>query len=126
MSSSDVLAGRQLVEAVVSRMVDTKAENIAVYQTTGTYPVCDWFVICSGNGPVHCRAIAQAVLSGLKARHCQPAYREGLEDGRWAVLDYVDVVVHMMAPEMREYYDIEQLWRDGRRFEAQEFDPAAG
>jgi len=119
-SESKPLAGRELVDAVVERMVDSKAENIAAYSVENLATMCDWYIICSGTAPVHARAIAQAVAQTLKQRGTYPVFQEGMEGGRWAVIDFTDVVVHVMIPEIREYYEIEELWSQGTRLTDQE------
>ncbi len=114
------LSGRRLVEKVVACMVDRKAEDIAVYDVSGLSTVSDWYVICSGTAPVHATAIAQSVVRRLKEHHTRPVYTEGLDAGRWAVVDYADVVVHVMIPPIRDYYSIEELWSDGTRLTAEQ------
>lgn len=114
------LSGRRLVEEVVTCMVDRKAEDIAVYDVTGLSTVSDWYVICSATAPVHATAIAQSIVRELKEQHTRPVYSEGLDAGRWAVVDYADVVVHVMIPAMRDYYNIEELWSDGTQLTAEQ------
>ncbi|MBD3241196.1 MAG: ribosome silencing factor [Chitinivibrionales bacterium] len=109
------LSGKRLVEEIVGCMIDRKAEDIAVYDVTGMSTVCDWYVICSGTAPVHATAIAHSIVRELKQQHTRPVYTEGLDAGRWAVVDYADVVVHVMVPAIRDYYQIEELWSEGER-----------
>jgi len=115
------LSGEAIVTAVAAAMVDRKAEEIAIFDMRGVSTVSDWFLICSANGPVHGRALAQGIVSDLRDRRQAPVYHEGVEDGRWALIDYVDVVAHVMIPELREYYQIEELWHQGRRCGPAEF-----
>jgi ribosome-associated protein len=121
-TDSKPLAGRELVAAIVSCMVDNKADDIAAYDVAELTMMSDWYIICSGNAPVHARAIAQSVITGMKRAHTYPVHQEGVEGGRWAVIDFVDVVVHVMIPEIRDYYEIEELWSEGRRLSDNELE----
>lgn len=112
-------AGKALARAVVASMETIKAEHIAIYRVNVEGAVTDWFIIASGNGPTHTSAVARAVFETVKQAGVAPVYREGTEEGRWAVLDYSDVVVHVLSPEMREYYEIEKLWVHYERFTPQ-------
>jgi len=71
----------------------------------------DYFVICSGNTERQTKAIHDGIYEGLKHEHgLLPSRVEGLGEGRWILLDYLDVVVHVFTPETRDYYRLEQLW----------------
>jgi ribosome-associated protein len=106
------LEGTALVDTAVEQMLEKKAENIVVIDIRGSSSVADWFVICESDNPVQNRAIADAVVVGLKEHATAPWQKEGLEDGRWILIDYVDVVIHIMMSDTREYYAIEKLWKD--------------
>jgi ribosome-associated protein len=101
------------VDAVTAAAMERKAEALAVYHVQGVSTLCDWHVICSGNATVHVSAVALGILTALKEQGTQPWYHEGLGDGRWAAIDYSDVIVHVMLPQVREYYGIEDLWQTG-------------
>ncbi len=77
----------------------------------------DYFLIVSGESDVQVRAIADAVEAELKREGTRPWHIEGREDGRWALLDYSDLVVHVFIEEAREFYDLERLWGDAGRVE---------
>jgi ribosome-associated protein len=71
----------------------------------------DYFVICTGNTERQTKAIHDGVNEGLKHDHgLLPGRVEGVSEARWILLDYLDVVVHVFTPEMRDYYRLEQLW----------------
>jgi ribosome-associated protein len=74
--------------------------------------VCDFFVIATGHSEIQVKAIADAVEEGLRERGMKPWHSEGFEARRWVLLDYVDFVVHVFADEEREFYRLENLWRD--------------
>ncbi|MGI5853326.1 MAG: ribosome silencing factor [Bacillota bacterium] len=91
---------------------DKKAINPVVLDVSGISRVTDFFVILSGNTEIQVQAIAEAVKEKLEAQEVTYIRREGFSEGRWVLLDYGDVVVHVMHREEREYYDLERLWGD--------------
>jgi ribosome-associated protein len=106
-----VLSGKELVDAIISVMEERLAERIAVIDLRGVSAAADWFVICQGDNTSHTTAVADAVIAELKEKHgTAPWHNEGIEDGRWALIDYTDVVVHVMLADVRAYYDLEGLW----------------
>lgn len=72
----------------------------------------DFFVIASGSSDIHVRALAEHVLEALKQAGRRPHHVEGITAGRWALLDFVDVVIHIFHPTIRAYYQLERLWAD--------------
>lgn len=105
------LYGRELVDSVIESLEEKLAEKIVVVDMNDKAGAADWFVICQGDNTSHTSAIADGVISALKEKQTKPWHYEGLEDGRWALIDYTDVVVHVMLPELREFYNLESLWR---------------
>ena len=105
------LAGRELVDAAVKALEDKLAERIVVIDLREISSTADWFIVCQGDNTSHTSAIASGVIGTLKDKHhTAPWHHEGVEDGRWALIDYTDVVVHVMLPDVRKYYDLESLW----------------
>jgi ribosome-associated protein len=88
------------------------AGNVIVLDLQEHTPVTDFFVIASGTTRVQIRAIIEAVEEALKDAGATRARTEGRDDGRWVLLDFGDVVVHVMNPREREYYNLERLWGD--------------
>jgi ribosome-associated protein len=78
-------------------------------------PITDYFLICSGTSSVHIRALGDAVEEALAALGRKPYGSEGRGEGRWVLLDYGDVIVHIFAEEEREFYALERLWGDALR-----------
>ena len=72
----------------------------------------DFFVIVSGTSDTHVRAIAEHVIARLQAEGMRPYHVEGLSQGRWVLVDYVDFVVHVFHPTLRSFYQLEGLWGD--------------
>jgi len=109
--TSAPMGGKELVDAVVKALEEKLAENIVVLDLRGVSGAADWFVVCQGDNTSHTSAIADGVIGIIKEKHqTAPWHHEGLEEGRWALIDYTDVVVHVMLPEVRKYYDLESLW----------------
>jgi ribosome-associated protein len=92
-----------------------QAEGVAILDVHGLLVITDFFVIASGETERQVRTIVEEVEKALRELGRKPVRREGETEGRWVLLDYVDVVVHVFADEEREYYDLERLWRDAPR-----------
>ena len=99
---------------IASAAAAKRAERPVVLDLRKLTPICDCFVICSGRSTVHTQAITDAIEEATAQADIRRHHREGDRDAKWIVLDYGDVVVHVFGPEMREYYDLERLWRDAR------------
>ena len=89
-----------------------KAENVIALELKGLTSACDYFVIATGTSDVQVKAIADAIVEGLKKIGEKPWHVEGYESRHWILLDYVDVVVHVFDEETRDYYQLERLWGD--------------
>jgi ribosome-associated protein len=111
----NVLKSRELADLTAKLADSRKAERITLIDATGSSDMADWFVICEGDNFAHNRAIADAIIDGLKKVKVSAWHAEGLIEGRWVVLDYSDVVVHIMLPDLREYYALEELWPQAPR-----------
>ena len=93
-----------------------KAENMVVLDVRKLSSVTDFFVIVSGSSQPHLRAIVEEIHGKLRDDHgLRPARTEGGEAGSWVVLDYFDVIVHVMLAEARARYDLEGLWGDAKK-----------
>jgi ribosome-associated protein len=100
----------EMVAAVADLAADRKALDIVQLDLRGMIGYADYFVICSGRTDRQARAIHDAIHQGMKARGILPRRVEGVTESRWILMDYLDVVVHVFTPDMREYYRLEQLW----------------
>lgn len=109
-NNQTLLHGETLVNEIVEQALSKKANNVSVLDLKGQSAPADWFVICEGENSVHNRAIYTAVREGVKEKGTAPWHTEGGEDGRWVVVDYSDVVVHIMLPDLRKFYSLETLW----------------
>jgi ribosome-associated protein len=90
------------------------AEHVLILDVQEHTPVTDYFVIASGSNRVQIRAITEAVEEALRGAGERPGHAEGREDGRWVLLDFGDVIVHILAPVERQYYNLERLWGDAQ------------
>lgn len=93
---------------------DLKAQDVVVLDLHGVTDVTDYFVIASGTSDTHVRSVAERVVEGMKERGTPVLHIEGLRQGRWVLLDFVDVVVHVFHPTMRAFYQLERLWSDAK------------
>ncbi len=90
-----------------------KAENLVVLDVRKISTVTDYFVIATGTSEPHLRAIEGEILRGLQEEHgLKPNQSEGSAQSNWVVVDFFDVIIHLMRPEVRERYDLEGLWAD--------------
>lgn len=88
------------------------ADDIVVIDVSGQLVITDCFVIASASNERKVNAIVDAVEEKMLRAGYKPVRREGARGGRWALLDYVDIVVHIQHQEEREYYALDRLWRD--------------
>ncbi len=100
------------VARVVRAIEDRKGEKVVVLDLRGLSDAADCFVIASGTSDAHVRGIADGVVSALEESGQPALHVEGLPAGRWVLLDFVDIVVHLFHPETRAFYKLERLWED--------------
>lgn len=98
--------------------LERKAHDVLVLDLRGISSATDYFVIGGGTSDVQVKAIAEYVVDELKKDDVRPQHVEGLQGGRWVLLDYVDFVVHVFHPQARNFYQLERLWGDAPRWEA--------
>jgi ribosome-associated protein len=92
--------------------LDSKADNVVVLNLKPVTDVTDYFVIASGTSDTHVRSVAEHVIEELRKGGHAVNHVEGLTQGRWVLLDYVDFVVHVFHPTLRQFYQLERLWGD--------------
>jgi ribosome-associated protein len=102
----------QLVVAAAEAAADKLAENIIAFDVSEQLAITDAFVVCSASNDRQVRAIVDAVEERLRDLDAKPVRREGEREGRWILIDYVDVVIHVQHAEDRVYYSLERLWKD--------------
>ena len=104
----------KLAHTIADLVLEKKAEDIQVLDLRGISNVTDFFVICSGTAEVHVKAILEHVKDQLQEQGVRPLHIEGDSYLKWALLDYIDVVVHIFLPETRDYYGLERFWGDAK------------
>lgn len=106
----------ELISLVIKGMEDIKGENINLLDLRNIdNTVCDYFVICDGNSNTQVNAIVNSIQRVVSKGIQEKPYKiEGIENSKWVLIDYVNVVVHIFQKQTREYYDIEDLWGDAK------------
>ena len=99
-----------LKKSTISILEDNKAENIALIDMKGKSSVTDLMFIVSGRSTRHVKSIADNLITKLKKNKIKPIGVEGFSSSEWILLDYGDLLVHVMHPETREFYSLEKLW----------------
>lgn len=102
----------RLTKIAAQAASDKKAERIIGLDVSVQMPLADTFLIASGSNERLVVAIAENIEEALHAEGVKAIRREGVRQGRWALLDFGDVIVHVMHDEDRVYYDLERLWKD--------------
>jgi ribosome-associated protein len=105
-------AALALAHRIVDLAADKKASDIVLLDVRAQTTVADYFVVCSGASERQLGAITEGIAEGLKEEGTRPIGREGGPIAHWALLDYGSVIVHVMAPPERDYYQLEKLWAD--------------
>ena len=101
----------QLAAVIAGHADDKKAQSIVELDLRGVIDYTDYFVICSGGTERQVKAIVDGIHLGCKAElGILPRRVEGLPGAQWVLMDYLDVVVHVFVPEVREFYALERLW----------------
>ena len=100
----------ELADLVCKALDDVKAKAVKVIDVRHLTAVTDFMIIASGRSGRHVRALADGVLASCQEAGCRPIGMEGQSGGEWVLLDMGDVVVHVMLPSAREFYNLEKLW----------------
>ncbi|MCK9996215.1 MAG: ribosome silencing factor [Candidatus Krumholzibacteria bacterium] len=116
-SLPDDSAGYALTERAAWHLLEKRAEDLVVLDLRGRSDVCDFFLIASGNSKTQVQALAKHMHKSLLGAGHRPKGLEGMDSGRWALLDFFDVVVHIFQTDVREYFQLEKLWGDAPRLD---------
>ena len=112
MPTTSTLPSAATVQRAAQILLDNKANDVVVLDLRGVTDMTDFFIIASGTSDTHVRALGDHVLEDLKKEGARAHHVEGLTQGRWVLLDYVDFVVHVFHPTLRNFYQLERLWSD--------------
>jgi ribosome-associated protein len=104
----------ELAQRAAAVALDHKANDVVVLSLKGVSDMTDYFVIASGTSDTHVRALGNSIQEELGKDGARAHHVEGLQQGRWVLLDYVDFVVHLFHPSLRAFYQLERLWSDAQ------------
>jgi 2'-5' RNA ligase/ribosome silencing factor RsfS/YbeB/iojap len=104
----------ELARSIVNALEDKKGEDIVLLDLKDITSFTDYFVICTGTSDRMLDALADGVMESIRKHHRKKGQKTGLARDGWVVVDYGDVVVHLFASELRDFYDLEELWSDGK------------
>jgi ribosome-associated protein len=111
---ADTPTSDQLRDLVLDALEDFKATDIQQIDVSGQNPLTDVFVIASGNSTRHIKSMAENLIMKVKAAGCPPLGVEGQRQAEWVLVDLNDVIVHLMLPKTRAFYNLEKLWQASR------------
>ena len=107
---------KKLIEQITEGIQDKKGKKIVIADLTQIGDtICKYFVICQANSPRQVTAIVESVrVFARKGANAKPYAVDGLRNAQWVAMDYADVLVHVFLPEVRNYYNLENLWADAK------------
>ena len=106
------MQSEQIKNLALAALEDLKGKDIQVMDVRELTDITDYMLIVSGSSDRHVKAMADKLVDTLRERKLRPLGVEGREHGNWVLLDFGDVVVHIMHPEARRFYDLEGLWSE--------------
>lgn len=109
------LQGKKTATTAAKAVTEKSAARVSVLDVTGLVGYTDFVVICQAQSDRQCRAIADHVIATMKAAGQRPFVTEGYDAGRWILVDFSDVIVHIFLTEVRDFYDLDGLWVDAPR-----------
>lgn len=110
-----------LVQMIADAALDENAIDLVILDVSELTVIADYFVICNGRSSVQIQSIAANVEKVLKEKEgILPLRRDGVQQGKWVILDYGSVILHVFAQEERDYYKLEKLWGDAKGIQVKE------
>lgn len=97
--------------------LDKKADRVVILNIGKLSSIADYLLVCSAASDRQVQAIANSIEEGLKKKKIRPLSMEGIREGRWALIDYGDVIAHIFLEPVREFYNLEGLWPEAERIE---------
>lgn len=101
---------KELLKITLAALEDVKAIDVVVFEVSKLTSISDYMVIASGRSKRQVAALADSVIEAAKKYGTQPLGVEGKTEGEWVLVDLGDIIVHIMYPDTREYYQLEKLW----------------
>jgi ribosome-associated protein len=105
------------LKIAVTALDDKKARDLVVLDISQIASFADYFLLCTGDSSRQIQTLADEVEQRLKILGVRPSHVEGYQNAEWILMDYIDFVVHIFSKTARAYYDLERLWRDGKRLD---------
>lgn len=116
-----MLTSKEMIAVAVKALDAKKGKDIKVLYTADQTTLADYFVLCTGTSNTQVKALADAVEDTMTQAGEEPHHVEGHRGGRWTLLDYSAVVVHVFTEEAREFYALERLWSDATMVDLDEY-----
>ncbi len=104
----------EILNLIAQIIYDKKGFNTLILYVKDIFSLSDFLIIAEGSVDKHVRAIALEIIDKLKKEGIRPHFVEGLERGDWIVIDYLDVMIHLFMPGLRNKYQLEELWNEGK------------
>jgi len=122
MDQNQSTTAEELAKNIIAGLRDKKAGRIVQIDLLGIpNAICRYFIVCQGNSRTQVQAIADAAIEKVRIEnHEKPWQKEGYENSEWILIDYVDVVLHVFQPRVRDFYKVEELWADAKITEFQD------
>ncbi|PZW49569.1 ribosome-associated protein [Pseudomonas sp. URMO17WK12:I2] len=118
--TNKTMHSEDLVKVAIAALEEIKAQDITTIDVREKTSITDYMVIASGTSSRHVKSLVDNVLEKTKEQGVRPIGSEGLDSGEWALLDLGDIVVHVMLPTARQFYDLERLWQGAEQSRAQQ------
>ncbi len=106
---------KKIAELIRTLAEDKKAEDIQVLDISKISSIAHYFIIAHGNSDRHVKAVATYLMEEMKRRQMPAFHTEGLVEGKWVLLDFGAVIVHIFYKETREFYSLERLWGEAKK-----------
>ena len=103
---------KEQAEALKTLLEDKKAEDAVLLHVADRTIIADYFIICSGRSSTHVKALCDEVEDSMKDLGLELLRIEGYNEGRWIVMDFASILLHIFCPDERQYYNMERLWSD--------------
>lgn len=112
---------KEMTRLAITALEDKKAEDISIIDISEVSVLADYFLIASGSNRSQIQALADSVEEKLGRAGYSPKQIEGYDTANWILMDYGDIIVHVFDRENRLFYDLERIWRDGKRIAREDF-----
>lgn len=110
-----------MLSKIIKVLDDKKAKDISVLRIDRISTIADYFIICHGTSVTHTRAIADELEEKLESAGVKLLHKEGYNSGKWILMDYGAVIVHIFTEEERKFYDLERIWNDAEKINVDNF-----